>query len=158
AAETRRDQSVIVWDLNRRAVVLRVPGYQLSLKNYAVRTALLSADGRRLVTAGGGPISIWDLDKAASIGQIETPEEDAILSLHLSPNGMRLIAELGSKVDTGTEDVFQLLQQQRKRRTLVWDISSMPPRQLGQLHEEQVLRLAFSPDSKWIQFLLSNGT
>jgi WD40 repeat protein len=157
AAETRRDQSVTVWDLKRRAVVLRVPGYQPSLKNYAVRTALLSRDGRRLVTSGGGPVSIWDVSKAARIGQIDWPEEEAILALHLSPNGLRLIVELASRVETGTEDVFQLLQQQRVRRTLVWDIGSMPPRELGRLHGELAEAQVFSSDSKWIHSS-SSGT
>src|SRR5262249_41114069 len=108
AVEILTDESVKVWDLDRRSQLLRIPGYTLSAKNFMVRTALLSSDGQRLVTGGGGPVSIWDLNNGAHLGHIDIPEKETIISLRLSPDGMRLIGHLATKSETGKEDVFQL--------------------------------------------------
>lgn len=143
----RQDESLTVWDLNERRQVLHVPGYELSRTNFTGRIALLSGDGRRMVTAGAGRLAVWDLSDGTCLGDIVIPAPAIVTPLHLSPDGRRLIALERNKTDTGTLDMEKLLKN-RAKRWVVWDVAG-PPRELGSL-PEGLPSPCFSPDSRWI--------
>ncbi len=96
----------------------------------AVRRAVFSPDGRRLVSAGEDhQVIVWDFDRRARLKTI-TAHTGTVNTVAFSPDG-RWFA-------TGADD----------KTTIVWDAAQLQPTAVLRDQPGPVLSLAFSPDGK----------
>ena len=106
-----------LWDAASGAEIAVLSGHQS-----AVRSAAFSADGTRIVTAGGSTARLWDAASGTEIAVLSGHEGD-VTSAAFSPDGARIV----TTADDATGRIWRVF---RTTQDLVDYARSIKPREL----------------------------
>jgi WD40 repeat protein len=132
------DNAARLWEVSTGREIRRFVG--------EIAEALAYSPDGRMVAIGYADKSVrlWDVETGAEIRRIETDQKGLIQSLAYSPDG-RLLATTGLEFDEkkGPDTIVHL-----------WDVATGKEAQRFTGHTDNILAVAFSPDSR---FVLSGG-
>jgi len=88
-----RDGTVRFWDLERQVILAVFRDHQ-----HPVETVIFSPDGQEVVSAAGGSVRLWSLDRERLVRTIDlSPNGYKVTSLSFNPDGTALGAGVESK-------------------------------------------------------------
>jgi len=150
-ASAGSDRTVKVWDTTIVPATFTWSAELTSFTLFAKANLSLSADGKRVATAGQGKVRIWDAISGRETPEVKTPYGGETSSVVvLSPDGKQLAAGINSiGIRLGFLNDFGPLSTARDDFS-VRLIDAISGRTIHTLngHQSRIAQVAFSPDGK----------